>query len=635
MANVLWAAEDLSLTIGRQTIYDNTAVSIFAGERCALVGRNGCGKSTLLKIITGEKLPDGNSKITRARGLRCAVLTQDFELDGTKSAAENIRGGLAYFFELQRQFAALSPNSPEYSALEHKLQLHDGWNTDLKLAAVMEKLHLNSIAERSCAELSGGEKRRVALARAIISEPDLLLLDEPTNHLDVNTIEWIEEYLSNCRCSCLFVTHDRYFLDRTATRILELDHGKFYSYDGSYADFLAEKAAREHREDVFEEKRQSFLRSEIDWVRRSPKARLKRNMGRVKRFEEISAIAKPVRDADMELLIPPPPRLGNKVVDLKNISHDFGGRQIIDDFSFEFTPGSRIGLIGQNGIGKSTLVKIISGEITPRSGKCECASTVQFNLIDQNRVVLDPEKTVREEISEGMEHIFLGCEKVTVWTYLKRFLFEDERIKTQIKYLSGGEKARLTLAKVLKNGGNFIILDEPTNDLDLSSLRLLEEALAAFPGCVLAVSHDRYFLNRICTGILSFGENGKLFYTPGDYDYALEKRREREARSNSAAVVPLKNIPVPPPQKSKPKKLSYKEQMELDSMEDAVNRTEAEISELEAVFSDPDFYTKYGSQSSELQSKLENLRAKCDQLYVRWEELEAKQHELSASVTTE
>ncbi len=623
MPDVLWAAEDLTLSIGRQTLYENTSFTVFAGERVALVGRNGCGKSTLLRIITGDELPGGNSKITRARELRCAMLPQDFELDMHGSVAENIRSGLAYFFELQQIYEKLPVNSPEHAALEHKLLLHDAWNTELKLATVMEKLRLTGMADKSCASLSGGEKRRVALGRAIIAEPDLLLLDEPTNHLDVSTIEWIEEFLAGCQSSCLFVTHDRYFLDRIATRTVELDHGKFYSYDGNYADFLAEKAAREHREDVFEQKRQSFLRSEIEWVRRSPKARLKRNLGRVKRFDEIAAIAKPLRDAEMELLIPEPPRLGNKCVELQNVSHNWNGRTIIDDLSFEFTPGSRIGLVGPNGIGKTTLVKIITGALTPASGCCRCAETVQFNLIDQSRMVLDPEKTVQEEISEGLEHVYLGSEKVTVWTYLKRFLFEDERIKTRIKYLSGGEKARLALAKVLKRGGNFLVLDEPTNDLDLSSLRLLEEALAVFPGCILAVSHDRYFLNRICTGILSFEENGKLFYTPGDYDYALEKRRERHRHTVLPAVKTAPSAPASPA-KNKPQKLSYKEQRELDGMEDAIAAAEARANDLETLFSTPDFYARYGSQSVELQNDLTAARAEISRLYARWEELENK-----------
>ena len=621
MPDVLFSAEELSLSVGRQILYNQTEFAISTGEKVALVGRNGCGKSTLLKIITGAESPAEGSRLTRMRNLRCADLPQDFELDPQLTIAENVRAGLQFIYSQLERYENSDINSAAHADIEHFLNLHDAWVPEVRLNTILDKLHLADVADKSCANLSGGEKRRVALAKAIISAPDLLLLDEPTNHLDVNTIEWIEEFLNSTSTACLFVTHDRCFLDRVATRIVELDHGKFYSYSGSYADFLAAKADRELKEDIFEAKRQHFLRSEIDWVRRSPKARLKRNMGRMKRFEEISNIAKPLRDADMELLIPAPPRLGNKTVELKNISKSFGDRKIIDDFSFEFSPGARIGLVGPNGIGKSTLVKIITGEIQPDSGSCETASTVQFNLIDQNRTVLDQEKSVAEEISEGLEYVYLGSEKVTVWTYLKRFLFEDERIKTRIKFLSGGEKARIALAKILKNGGNFLILDEPTNDLDLSSLRLLEEALASFPGCLLLVSHDRYFLNRICTGILSFDANGKIIYTPGDYDYALEKRREREIANTSST--PVRKSPPPTPaaqiQPEKPKKLSYKEQKELDGIEDAIIAAEEKVAELEAIFSSPDFFAKYGHQTTELQTQLDSARSTVEYLYSRWQ----------------
>ncbi len=627
MPDLLFAAEELSLAVGRQILYDKTEFAISSGEKVAVVGRNGSGKSTLLKLISGEEVPAEGSRLTRMRNLRCAMLPQDFELDGQRTIAENVRSGLEFIYQLLDRYEKLAPNAPEHTQIEHFLDLHDAWVPEVRLNTILDKLHLANIAGKTCQHLSGGEKRRTALARAIISAPDLLLLDEPTNHLDVTTIEWIEEFLNTTGTTSLFVTHDRCFLDRVATRIVELDHGKFYSYSGSYADFLAAKADREMKEDIFEAKRQHFLRSEIDWVRRSPKARLKRNMGRMKRFEEIANIAKPLRDSDMELLIPQPPRLGNRTVDLKNISKSFAGKTVIKDFSFEFPPGARIGLVGPNGIGKSTLVKIITGEILPDAGSCSAACTVQFNLIDQNRTVLNEENSVAEEISEGLEHVYLGTEKVTVWTYLKRFLFEDERIKTRIKYLSGGEKARLALAKVLKNGGNFLILDEPTNDLDLSSLRLLEEALVSFPGCILAVSHDRYFLNRICTGILSFGEDGEIFYTPGDYDYALEKRRERERKQNvtaQAVTAARKSLP-PQIQPKKSEKLSYKEQKELDGMEDNIIAAEDKVAEFEAIFSSPDFYARYGSQSTELQKQLDAARDEVARLYRRWEELSQKE----------
>ena len=622
--NVLWAAEELSLSIGRQTLYDNTEFSIAGGERVGLVGRNGSGKSTLFRLITGEELPGGGS-ITRARELRVALLPQEFRLDGSSTIAENVAEGLAWFRELQHKFETISVNSPEHAASDHQLMLHDGWNLDNKLDLVLEKLGLTD-RDRLCGTLSGGEQRRVALARAIVAEPDLLLLDEPTNHLDVGTVEWIENFLADYRGSCLFITHDRCFLDRISTRIVELSHGKFYSYQGSYADFLAAKAERETREDIAVEKRRSFLRSEIEWVRRSPKARLKRNLGRMKRFDEIAARSGPIRDSDMELLIPTATRLGNKTVELKNISLSFGDRKIIDDFSFEFEAGSRIGIVGPNGIGKSTLLKIITGALVPDRGEAIAAPTVEFNYIDQSRLVLDPEKSVLEEIGEGVENVQLGTEKISVWGYLKRFLFEDERINTKIKYLSGGERARLTLAKILKQGGNFLILDEPTNDLDLSSLRLLEEALLSYGGCLLVVSHDRYFLNRVCTGILTFDPGGKIVYTPGDYDYSLEKRRERRA---AAEPVPVRETaktsaaPSPAPARA-PRKLSFKENRELEGMEEAVTAAESKIAEIEACFGDPDFFEKYGSRSAELQRELDAARAEAARLYQRWEELENK-----------
>lgn len=629
---VLWAAEELSLAIGRQTLYDNAEFFINAGERVGLIGRNGSGKSTLLRLITGEELP-GSGNLTRARNLRVAVLPQDFEIDNGRSIADNVRDGLAWFLELQKKFETVSVNSPEHAEIDHLLMLHDGWNLDTKVEQVLAKLGLSN-PQRPCDKLSGGEKRRVALARAIISEPDLLLLDEPTNHLDVAAVEWIEKFLAEYRGSCLFVTHDRYFLDRIATRIVELSHGKLYSYQGSYSDFLAAKAERELNEDILDAKRRSFLRREVEWVRRSPKARLKRNLGRMKRYDEIAAQSGPVRDSDMELLIPTAYRLGNKTVDLKGVEQKFGDRVIIDHLDFEFEPRSRIGIVGPNGAGKSTLLKIITQQMQPTKGEVSIASTVEFNYIDQSRVALDPEKSVADEISEGVETIQLGAEKISVWGYLKRFLFEDERINTKVKYLSGGEKARLTLAKILKQGGNFLILDEPTNDLDLSSLRLLEEALATYLGCVIVVSHDRYFLNRVCTGILAFEAGGKVVYNPGDYDYYLEKRREREAAALAAAEPARPAKPqssAPPPAPKERRKLSYKEQRELDGMEEAIAAAEEKVSEIETCFSDPDFFAKYGSRAAELQRQLDDAKAECARLYERWDELESKRAALEGN----
>ena len=610
---VLWTGDDLHFSIGRDTLLKGAFFSIMDGERVALVGRNGSGKSTLLRIINGqEKLDSGT--VTQAKDLRVSFMPQDFDWTSEKTVREVVREGLAIFENALKEYERTGQGGAF-------LDLHNAWNLENKLDIMLEKLALPEAKAFSC--LSGGERRRALLARAIIGEPELLLLDEPTNHLDVNAVAGIENFLASYRGACLLVTHDRYFLDRVATRIVELDHGKMYSVDGSYADFLEAKAEREYNEDVLEQKRKAFLRREIEWVRRSPKARLKRNLGREKRYYEIAAQTGPERSADMELVIPPPSRLGNKVVALKNISLNLGGKKLLDDFSCEFTAKHKVGIVGSNGAGKSSLLKLVTGERLPDSGEVEVAQTVQFNLIDQNREVLDPEKTVLQEVGAGKEHIQFGSERLTVWTYLKRFLFTDERIKTQVKYLSGGEKARLALAKELKNGGNFLILDEPTNDLDLPTLRILEEALAAYDSTILVVSHDRYFLNRVCNHILAFDEPGHPAMDVGDYDYYASRRKaaapvaEPEKKKETPA-------PAPAPKKNSAKKLSYMEDRELTALENEIPELEDEIANLEAQFSNPASFTDPVREMKELTVQIETRKVELEKKYARWEELSEK-----------
>ena len=614
---VLWTGDDLHFSIGRDTLLKGAFFSIMDGERVALVGRNGSGKSTLLRIISGqEKLDSGT--VTQAKDLRISFMPQDFDWTSEKTVREVVREGLAIFENALKEYERTGQGGAF-------LDLHNAWNLENKLDTMLEKLALPEAKAFSC--LSGGERRRALLARAIIGEPELLLLDEPTNHLDVNAVAGIENFLASYRGACLLVTHDRYFLDRVATRIVELDHGKMYSVDGSYADFLEAKAEREYNEDVLEQKRKAFLRREIEWVRRSPKARLKRNLGREKRYYEIAAQTGPERSADMELVIPPPSRLGNKVVALKNVSLTLGGKELLKDFSCEFTAKHKVGIVGSNGAGKSSLLKLVTGERQPDSGEVEVAQTVQFNLIDQNREVLDPEKTVLQEVGAGKEHIQFGSERLTVWTYLKRFLFTDERIKTQVKYLSGGEKARLALAKELKNGGNFLILDEPTNDLDLPTLRILEEALAAYDSTILVVSHDRYFLNRVCNHILAFDEPGHPAMDVGDYDYYASRRKiavpaaEPEKKKEAPA-------PAPSPKKSTAKKLSYLEDRELTALENTIPELEEEIATLEERFNDPASFTDPVREMKELTEQIGNLKAELEKKYARWEELSEKLEEL-------
>ena len=618
----LWAVRHLFLNIGLQTIFEDADFSVHENEHVALVGRNGCGKSTLLRIIAGE-FANVRGDIAIANNLRIGYLPQNFAVDSAKTVRENIMDGATYWQSLLKKYEDKSTPLQEHEHIEHLLNMHDSWDIVRKAENVISKFELDS--SRLCEKLSGGEMRKVALARAIVASPDLLLLDEPTNHLDVSVIQRIEKFLDSFKGSCLFVTHDRYFLDRLADRVVELDQGKFYSYDGSYADFMTGKMERETKLSIAEEKRKHFLAREIDWIRRSPKARLKRNLGRVKRFDELNSIPDIKITGDMELLIPDPPRLGNKAVDAENISLAFGEKTLFKDFSFEFIPGSKVGIIGPNGIGKSSFLKVLTGQLKPDTGKIKYAPALEFNYIDQGKVTLDLEKTVAEEISGGVETIDLGTEKISVWGYLKRFLFEDERINTQVKYLSGGEKARLILAKILKNRCNFLILDEPTNDLDLSSLRMLEDALANFGGALIIVSHDRYFLNRLCDTIIAFEGNGELYIQTGDYDYYLEKFEEREAKKIAASAPKQKNthavnIPVPP----KAEKLSFKENRELEEMEGKIEAIDEKISEIEELFSSPDFFEKYGKDSPKLQAELEDLKNKQSALYERWEFLEQK-----------
>lgn len=612
MAVSVFSGSDLKLNIGSQVLLDNTSLSIYEGERVALVGRNGCGKSTLLKIIAGEETaPEGT--LAFARNMRVAYLPQEFQLDTAETVAEYIHGGLDYFESLLKRYE----KHPGDQLLEAEINKHNAWNLEVKVAIVSEKLHIPS-PERHCSGLSGGEKRRVALARAVVGEPDLLLLDEPTNHLDNETVVWIENFLASYRGTCIFVTHDRYFLDRVATRIIELVNGQIYSYDGSYADFLEAKAEREYAEDEQEARRQSFLRSEVDWVRRSPKARLKRNLGRVKRYDEILSQNGPKREREVELIIPEPPRLGNKSISLTDISLSFGDKKLLENFSYEFEPGNRIGIIGANGTGKTSLLKIITGQLQPTSGKVEIANLVEFNYVDQERMTLNPQNTVFDEIGEGNQFTMVGSHKVSVWTYLRRFLFADDRINTRVDRLSGGERARLILAKILKRGGNFLILDEPTNDLDLPTLRMLEEALASFPGTVVVVSHDRYFLNRICTAMIALDGKGGVITGVGDYDYFAAKM----LTSPVDVTEKPKQTPLSSPQPAKTRKLTWKEQQELNGMEDKIATSEARIQELENLFSSPDFYEKHGQQSVELTNELEAAREDLETLYSRWEELE-------------
>jgi ATP-binding cassette subfamily F protein uup len=466
------------------------------------------------------------------------------------------------------------------------------------------------------------------MCRALVSDPDLLILDEPTNHLDPESIEWVAEFLDEFHGSFLVVTHDRYFLDRVAKRMVELSDGKFFSHEGNYTDYLLAKAERQAADATIEHKRQMFLKKELAWVRQGPRAQRSKQKDRFERYYDTAAQDGPVIEEDVELCIPPPPQLGNRVVELSSLGMELGGRTLFRGFNFTFENGRRIGVAGRNGLGKTTLLKIIIGELKPTEGTVKVGQLTKFNYVDQGRIQLREERTALEEVSDGAEFVIFGDGKLSLRAYLKRFLFADDRIATQVKYLSGGERSRLLLARILKNGGNFLILDEPTNDLDLPTLRVLEEALIAFPGSVLVVSHDRYFLNRVCTDVLAFEGDGKIHHSVGDYDYYLEKKQHAivAATRQSAAIISTNKSAArvaTAPKSAKPRKLSFKEARELEGMEAQIRAVEAEVARIEGLFSNPDFFRKHATQVNQLTEELETAKKNVSKLYSRWEELEA------------
>jgi ATP-binding cassette subfamily F protein uup len=626
MSNLI-TATDIVVRYGDRYVLNQATLGIQEGDRIGLVGRNGCGKTTFLKILAGLQNPD-MGEVSRRRDLVVSYLPQDFMLDDTKNVHDNIRDGAQHVWKLIAEFESLPHDSKRHEDIEHRIQALDGWNVDRRIEVAMA--HLNCPpADRSIASLSGGEKRRVAMCRAIVSQPDFLMLDEPTNHLDPESIEWVAEFLENFGGTYLVITHDRYFLDRVASSILELYDGKFYSHAGNYTDYLLAKAERQEADATIEHKRQMFLKKELAWVRQGPRAQRSKQKDRFERYYETAAQAGPMIEEDVELVIPPPPQLGNRTVEVSNLGMTLGGRTLFSGFNFNFENGHRIGVCGRNGLGKTTLLKIIIGQLAPTEGTVKTGQLTSFNYVDQGRLQLNENRTVLDEVADGTEFVQWGDTKISVRSYLKRFLFSDDRITTLVRKLSGGERSRLLLARILKSGGNFLILDEPTNDLDLPTLRVLEEALIAFPGVVCVVSHDRYFLNRVCTDILAFEGDGTIKHSVGDYDYYLEKKRkaaEQAARESAAIVALNKSVAAKNEaagKKGKARKLSFKETQELAGMEARIHEVEAEIARIEGLFAAPDFHHTHAAQSKQLILDLEAHRETLTKLFARWEVLEA------------
>jgi len=622
-AAVIASANNLSVKYGAQVVLDGATIAFTEGEHIGLVGRNGSGKSTFLQIAAGVARADSGEFSCR-RDLVTGYMPQVSGLDDTTTVHANILNGAQRILDLIAEYERVPGDSPLSATLLDQIIQADGWNLEHRIKSLITNLHAPE-SDRIVGTLSGGEKRRVALCRALLARPDFLILDEPTNHLDTGSIEWLEDFLARYAGTCLFVTHDRYFLDRVATRIVELSRGQFISYDGNYTDYLLARVQRQAVEEMQEHKRQKFLKRELQWVRRAPRARRTKSVDRVERYFEMAAQEAPEAELDVELIIPTPPKLANRVIELREVSVELGGRTLFQDVNLNLVAGERLGVVGRNGLGKSSLLKVILQELPVASGAVEIGARTQINYVDQNRLLLDDAKTVWEEVGSGGEHVTLGEQSITLRAYLRRFLFSEDRINTKISQLSGGERSRVLLAKILKRGGNVLMLDEPTNDLDLGTLRLLEEALVAFGGCVIVVSHDRYFLNRVCTSILAFEGEGRVVYRVGNYDYYLEKRGAVSPARESTPVPAVVAGQRKKSGKEKPRKLKWKEEREWESMEANILAAEDEVLELEATFAAPDFYAKPRAEIFDLETQLKAARDKVAHLYARWHELELLQ----------
>ena len=515
-------------------------LSFFYGAKIGVLGLNGSGKSTLLKIMAGEE-KNFNGEAKPGDGISVGYLPQEPRLDEGRTVRENVQEGLGQvvrwlkrYEEINLAFAnpEIDPDLmdkllSEQADVQEKIEHANGWELDHTLDIAMDALRLPP-ADASVKHLSGGERRRVALCRLLLQKPDILLLDEPTNHLDAESVGWLETFLKGYAGTVVAVTHDRYFLDNIAGWILELDRGHGIPWEGNYSSWLDQKQKRLQQEEKTESKRQKTLERELEWIRMSPRARQAKSKARVSAYDKLLAEDRPDRVDEVEIYIPPGPRLGNLVIEGNQLNKSYGEKLLFENFSFNIPPGSLVGIIGGNGVGKTTLFRILTQQDKPDQGTVRIGDTVKFAYVDQARDVLDPEKSVWEEISDGKnETILLGNREVQSRAYCARFNFTGGDQQKKVGQLSGGERNRVHLAKILKSGGNVLLLDEPTNDLDVNTLRALEEALLSYSGCALVISHDRWFLDRICTHIMAFEGNSQVTLFEGNYQEYEEDRKKR------------------------------------------------------------------------------------------------------------
>lgn len=616
------SATGLYKSFGIKVLFDDLNIGVEKGQKIALVGRNGCGKSTLLRVLAGKESPD-RGEVSSRNGIKIVYLSQNPSFGDATTVMDAIFSGDDPMVKALREYESISNNpkaSPEKLnwAIE-QMELFGAWDLESRAKEVLGKLGVHNL-EQALEELSGGQHKRVALAQALVTEPDLLLLDEPTNHLDTTTIEWLENYLALKNMSLVLVTHDRYFLDRVCNEIIELDHGQAHRYVGDYAHFLEKKADRMAAEDALAARAENLLRKELEWLRRQPKARTTKSKSRIDAAHSLMEVAEgQERDKDISVNFQSR-RLGNKILELEHVFKAYDELKLVDDFTYTFKRGERIGIVGPNGIGKTTFLELITQKIEPDSGRIEQGETIHFGYYSQEGLTFKEGQKIIDIITDAAEEITMGSgEKMKASTALNLFGFPPQMQQQIVGNLSGGEKRRLFLLLVLMTQPNFLILDEPTNDLDIITLNTLEEFLLGFPGCLMIVSHDRYFLDKLCDHLFIFEGAGNIKPYPGTFRQYREKKAEEESAQKSISKEKKPNpAPIVVEKPANKKKLSYKELKEYEGLEAEIEALEEKKAEIEAQLSQgSDDYQALEAWAKEV----ELLNEKIDEKTDRWVEL--------------
>ncbi len=626
--NIL-SAEGISKSYSEKVLFNDLSLGIGEGDKIGLIGVNGTGKSTLLKVIAGIETVD-TGRILKSNKTRVGYLEQSPAFEPGTTVLQQVFNGHSPVMVLLREYEDIllkSSQNPTDQKLEkrlldlmHQMDTMNAWTLESEAKTILTRLGIDSF-DADVATLSGGQRKRIAMAGALINPTELLILDEPTNHIDNETVDWLEKYLNTRKGALLMVTHDRYFLDRVANRIIELDNGKLYSYQANYSRFLEMKAEREELEQASERKRQNLFRNELEWIRRGAQARSTKQKARIERFEKLKETDAPKQDENIEIQVGSA-RLGRKIIEVEHIKKSYGNKTLIDDFSYVLLRDDRIGIIGPNGAGKSTLLKILSGLIQPDSGKVEIGETVKTGFFTQENTDMDQTLRVIDYIRSVAEHIETGNGSLSASQMLERFLFAPSVQWTPISKLSGGEKRRLYLLSILMGAPNILLLDEPTNDLDIQTLTILEAYLDEFPGAVITVSHDRYFLDRTANRIFSFEGDGQITKYAGNYSDYREyiSVREKQNETQNEADTDKKNDSSQnktewQKNKEKPLKFTFKEQKEFDEIDDVIAALEDDI---EKVKKDIDQSATDFTKLQELLEKQQKLEIELDLKMERW-----------------